>query len=315
MVLFETPAESPRWMRWFVYSPVARIAIFALVALGLAMALAWGIKVSGWNVKALSPSAKTLIRFGIQLAATVLAYLFLVKAIERRKLSELSARQAVPFTVFGNAAGALLITAVIALMWLGGAYRIEGTNPNADWIAPLLTGGLGAAVSEEIVFRGVIYRISEEGLGTGWALAISGLFFGGVHLLNSGATLWSALAIAIEAGLLLGLIYHLTRSLWMCIGMHMGWNFTQGTVWGVPVSGTNEPGLLVSSRPGPEWLSGGAWGAEGSLVAVLLNLAVALALLQLARRRNTLVPARRRRTTTMPAAMRATATPVTEAPC
>jgi membrane protease YdiL (CAAX protease family) len=210
----------------------------------------------------------------------------------------------------------LLITAVIALMWLAGAYNIVATNPQADWVGPLLTGGLGAAVSEEIVFRGVVYRISEEGLGTGWALAISALFFGGVHLLNPGATPWSGLAIAIEAGLLLGLIYQATRSLWVCIGFHMGWNFTQGTIWGVPVSGVSEPGLLVSSRPGPEWLSGGSWGAEGSVLAVFACFAVALMLLQLARRRNTLVPARGRRRTTMSTATPATiATPARGAPC
>jgi len=289
-------------MRWFVYSPLARIVIFSLVALGLTMAIAWGIKVSGFDVAALSASAKNLVRFGLQLSATVLAYVFLVKLIETRRLSELAARKAVPQTLVGVAAGALLISVIIALMWLLGAYRVDGTNPGADWLGPLLTAGLGAAVSEEIVFRGVVYRISEEGLGTGWALAISALLFGGIHLFNPGATLWSALAIAIEAGLLLGLIYNLTRSLWVCIGLHMSWNFTQGTIWGVPVSGVSEPGLLLSSRPGPEWLSGGSWGAEGSVLAVLVNLAVALALFERARRRNTLVPARGRRAANMPIA-------------
>jgi len=310
MVLFQTPAESPRWMRWLVYSPLARIVIFVLAALGLAMAIAWVIKMSGFDPRSLPASTRSLIRFGIQLAATVLAYVFLVKVIERRRISEMSARMALPLTGFGLAAGVLLITVVVAIMWLAGAYRIVGTNPQVDWIVPLLTGGIGAAVSEEVMFRGVLYRVVEEGLGSIWALAISGLLFGGIHLLNAGATLWSALAIAIEAGLLLGVIYHVTRSLWVCIGLHMGWNFAQGTVWGIPVSGTNEPGLLVSSRPGPEWLSGGAWGAEGSVVAVLVNLVVALVLLQMARRRNTLVPARRRARATM-----AAGTPVAEAPC
>ncbi len=304
-------------MRWFVYSPVARMVVFALAALGLTMAIAWGLKVSGFNVKALSPSAKSLVRFGIQISATVLAYVVLVKLVEQRRLSELDARRALPLTVFGFAAGTLLITLIVGVMWLAGVYRIVGTNPNADWVGPLLTGGLGAAVSEEIVFRGVVYRISEEGLGTRWALAISALLFGGVHLMNPGATLWSAMAIAVEAGLLLGLIYHLTRSLWVCIGLHMGWNFTQGTAWGVPVSGTNEPGWLESSRPGPEWLSGGSWGAEGSVIAVLVCLAAAMVLLQTARRRNTLVPARRRTAATISPGTLAPATPATatEATC
>ena len=66
----------------------------------------------------------------------------------------------------------------------------------------------------------MLFRIVEEGLGTWWALAISALLFGAIHIANPGATLWSSAAIAIEAGLLFGLLYHVTRSLPLCMGVH-----------------------------------------------------------------------------------------------
>ena len=92
-----------------------------------------------------------------------------------------------------------------------------------------------------------------------------------------------------EAGLLLGLIYHVWRSLPMCAGAHMGWNFVQGTVYGIPVSGSQSQGWLVSTRTGPDWLGGGPFGAEASVIAVAVSLLCSLALLAVALRRQTFV--------------------------
>ena len=93
-----------------------------------------------------------------------------------------------------------------------------------------------------------------------------------------------------DAGTLFGLLFHVTRSLPLCMGAHMGWNFTQGTVWGIPVSGGKDTGWLVSVRTGPDWLSGGAFGAEASVVAVAVCSLVSLALLSMAVRAGTIVP-------------------------
>jgi len=155
--------------------------------------------------------------------------------------------------------------------------------------------GLGAGIGEEIMFRGVLFRIVEEGLGTWWALAISALLFGALHIANPGATLWSSAAIAIEAGLLFGLLYHVTRSLAICMGVHAAWNFAQGTIYGIPVSGARADGWLVSTRSGPDWLSGGVFGAEASVVALGLCTLCSLGLLVVALRRGSIVPPRWRR--------------------
>ena len=192
----------------------------------------------------------------------LIAYLLLVKLVERRPASELALRRLAPDGMLGLLAGAALFSAVVGVLWLLGSYHVLGTHPGAPWFIAALTVGLGAGIGEEIMFRGVLYRIVEEGLGSWIALLVSALFFGAIHLNNPGATLWAGLAIAIEAGILFGLLYLVTRSLWVCMGLHAAWNFMQGTVYGIPVSGTTADGWLVSTRSGPAWLGGGVFGAE-----------------------------------------------------
>jgi hypothetical protein len=148
-------------------------------------------------------------------------------------------------------------------------------NSNVNWIAPLIVIGILPGITEEIMFRGVLFRIIEDGLGTWIALFLSAIFFGAVHLANPNATTWSSIAIALEAGLLLGMAYAWTRSLWFVMGLHAAWNFTQGTVLGIPVSGVAVKGFMASSTQGNVWLSGGEFGAEASVTTVLICTALA----------------------------------------
>ncbi|NTW02788.1 MAG: CPBP family intramembrane metalloprotease, partial [Oscillochloris sp.] len=101
---------------------------------------------------------------------------------------------------------------------------------------------------------------------------------GVAHILNPEATLWGALAITIEAGILFGTAYMFTRSLWFVFGLHTAWNFLQGPVFGINISGSNlvHESLLIPSIQGPDLLTGGAFGIEASLVAVLLGLALGI---------------------------------------
>jgi hypothetical protein len=91
---------------------------------------------------------------------------------------------------------------------------------------------------------------------------------------------------------MLAMLYHVTRSLWPCIGLHAAWNVMQGTVYGIPVSGLRVDGWLVSCRSGPDWLSGGVFGAEASVVALGLCSLVTLGLLAVALKRGSIVPCR-----------------------
>ena len=89
-----------------------------------------------------------------------------------------------------------------------------------------------------------------------------------MHLPNPEATVLSSAAIALEAGVMLAAAYMLTRRVWLAIGIHAAWNFTQSGIFGAPTSGVPSPGFLEGQFQGPTWLSGGAFGPEAPSVAV-----------------------------------------------
>jgi membrane protease YdiL (CAAX protease family) len=232
----------------------------------------------------------TLLMEALRLWPIVLAYWLLVRIVERRRLGELAPGKAVPHLLIGLAGGALCFSLIVGALWALGAFVVDGVNGDVDWVGPILVMGVGAGIGEEIVSRGVLFRIIEEGLGTWAALLVSAGVFGGLHVWNPNATAWSALAIALEAGLLFGLLYHVTRSLWVCMGAHAAWNVAQGPFYGIPVSGFGQRGLLASHMQGPVWLTGGAFGAEASVVALCICSLVTSVCLAVAVRRGSLVP-------------------------
>jgi membrane protease YdiL (CAAX protease family) len=292
---FTTPPDVSRWLRWMVFSPVARIVFFAAMLVGFGLITHAIVVMLGWTVKTATPLQHALATLSLQLLPALIAYLVLVKLIEQRRVRELSLRAVTTFGIGGFMTGAVLFSIVAGLLWLLGVYHVTAINPNVKWLPQVLVAGVGAGIGEEIIARGVIFRIIEEGLGTWFALIVSALFFGGAHIFNPGATVWSSAAIAIEAGVMLALLYHVTRSLWACIGLHAAWNIMQGTFYGIPVSGGAVDGWLVSNRTGPTWLSGGVFGAEASVVALLVCALLTTGLLMVAQRRGSIVPFRRRR--------------------
>jgi membrane protease YdiL (CAAX protease family) len=291
-VAFVTPIDAPRWKRWLVLSPLARLVIFTALLIAFSFAVGGLMHVLGWGGKQAPALDHALVQFLLRAIPPLLAYLLLVKLVERRPVSELAPRRLLPDGARGTLAGLLLFSAVIGMMYLLGSYHVTGTDMDAQWLPALLMVGLGAGIGEEIITRGALFRIVEEGLGTWVALIVSALFFGAAHIANPGATLWSSAAIAIEAGLLFGMLYHVTRSLSLCMGLHAAWNFAQGTIYGVPVSGLKADGWLVSTRTGPDWLSGGVFGAEASVIALGLCSLCTLGLLIVALRRGSIVPCR-----------------------
>jgi len=299
---FATPANATRWQRRLVFSPVARIVSFVVTMIAAGFLLGSLLHLLGWTAKDADPALRALAMLLEQVLPALIAYLALVRGVERRPVAELSLRRLPAQGGLGLLIGIALMSITVAALWLLGSYHVLRTDPAADWVPAVLVVGLGAGLGEEILSRGVLFRIVEEGLGTWWALAISALFFGAAHLGNPGATAWSSAAIAIEAGILLGLLYHVTRSLWICVGMHLAWNVMQGTVFGIAVSGLPTHGFLVASLTGPAWLSGDGFGAEASVVALLVCSSLSALLLAIALRRGSIVPPSwKRRPPTTPA--------------
>lgn len=191
----------------------------------------------------------------------------------------------------GLLAGFLLFTLMTGLVALLGGIEVVGTRPFGktqfwEWAAL----GVASGLFEETLFRGILLRQLERLVGTWWALAATSVLFGAVHMMNPDATWTGAISIMVEAGILLGAAYLYTRRLWFAAGLHAAWNFTQAWVFSVPVSGTGQTvGILVTRRTGPEWLTGGDFGLEASLAAVVVATAAGVLLLWKAHGRGTFV--------------------------
>jgi uncharacterized protein len=129
---------------------------------------------------------------------------------------------------------------------------------------------LAAAVQEELIFRGMIFRKLERSFGSWIALVVSAILFGIIHLVAPNATLVGVIAIMVTSGVLIAAIYILTRSLWWAIGIHLGWNFFEGSVFGAQISGHILPGFFSSVTTGPEAWAGGSFGPEAGLASILI---------------------------------------------
>ncbi|GII60259.1 CAAX amino protease [Sphaerisporangium krabiense] len=251
-------------------------------------------------VSAVKGNAFLALPLGVATAvAAVLVYARVVRWSERRTPMEVAAEGAAGGIARGTLVGVALFAAVIVNIALVGGYRVDGPGSPAG-AAGLLGLMAAVAVTEELLFRGILFRIVEERLGTWPALALTGVLFGLSHLFNEHASLWGAIAIAIEAGGMLAAAYAATRTLWVPIGVHFGWNFAAAGIFGAEVSGSGTPqGLLHGVTSGPGLLTGGEFGPEGSLYAVVAGLLLTGVFMWMAHRRGTMVPLRRRATVTL----------------
>lgn len=190
----------------------------------------------------------------------------------------------------GLAVGIVLFSVVVGAVALFGGLTVTGMGEGSGFwrIAAL---ALAAGVNEEVMFRAIGFRFAEKLGGSLVAIVLTSLVFGLAHLNNPGASLFAAIAIAAEAGVMLGGAYMVTRRLWLAVGIHAGWNFTQGWIWSVPVSGNAAGhGLFLTERNGAELLTGGAFGLEASAVTMAVATLFGLAMLWLAVRRGHWVP-------------------------
>ncbi|MEI7552707.1 MAG: type II CAAX endopeptidase family protein [Verrucomicrobiota bacterium] len=219
-------------------------------------------------------------------------YRVYVRLIERRPAAEVALRLAPGELGRGVMLGSALFATSIGVLALLGVYQVTAIGPWSGIIIPLAVATV-IGTFEEIVIRGIIFRITEESLGTWLALAISAVIFGLLHLIGPASTLQGAVSIMVGSSVLLTGAYKATGRLWFPIGIHAAWNFTQGGIFGVVVSGHPGEGVLQGTLTGPGWLTGGSFGAEGSVVATLVCLVAGVLCFAKAVRIKSIVPLRR----------------------
>lgn len=255
-----------------------------LRALGWALALFFLIALASLSTGEALGKALPKTSGAAQLAANIVAvlvglgvYALAVRLAEGRWPSEIAWRPALPQLVAGLLIGVAMFASVMAIMAAFGLYDIRALGAAPAWIA--IGKAVQSGVIEEIMIRAILLRLTWRAFGPWVAFAISAALFGFGHLPNPNATVFAAIAIALEAGIMLGAFYALTGRVWMSIGVHAAWNFTQGYLFGAAVSGGDFGPAMASStaRPGfPEWLTGGAFGPEASLPALVVCTTIGL---------------------------------------
>ena len=205
--------------------------------------------------------------------AALAAYALYVHWVERRLVTELSPRHALPELGAGLLGGAAMVLAVVVSLALFGVYRFQGMNMPGAEVGVGFAAMTFVGVFEELLSRAIVFRLVERSLGTAAALVISSLLFGLAHVPGDAANTLS-IAIAVVAGVFFGGAFLSTRRLWLCIGLHVGWNFTLGHVFAIAVSGHPGKGFVVGELSGPAWATGGAYGLEASVFTLLVLLFV-----------------------------------------
>lgn len=285
------PSGPPTRLARALRFPLVRI-VMAVIVVSIAISATRAIlRVAGLAPRSGAPHHLALLLLGTVATIAVVhaAYIAYVRLVEKRSVTEFATAGAAKELAAGIVIGAVIFGVAIGVLAAGGWYAVQGTNPWTAALGPLLAAA-GAAYVEELIVRGILFRNLEELLGSWIALAITAALFGLAHLFNPNATIISALAIALEAGVLLAAAYMATRRLWLAIGIHFAWNFVQGGIFGVAVSGAAANGILRGELRGPSLLSGGSFGVEGSVVAVVVCLIASVPLIVLARRRGNVVP-------------------------
>lgn len=230
--------------------------------------------------------------FQIALKQAILAYILPPLAIlglyvvftywiEKEWAPDVIHRRAFTYLLTGLSFGAVNLLVVAGIIYLCGCVTFEKFTWDSQAQLVAFLSFFGVAVGEEIIFRGVLFKWIDKRWGMWPALIVSALLFGFAHLTNDNATVWSSISISVEAGLVLAMTYKWSGSLWLPIGIHWTWNYVQGNILGFAVSGTDAGTTWYKALPsGPDILSGGAFGAEASIVCFVLGLVLTILLIR-----------------------------------
>jgi len=253
-----------------------RLLLHALFYLAIMLTLSIGSllffqETLGVIITAISPAI--MIELVSILSATYLARRFL----DYRSFSSLGLqidRSTVSDLIVGFLIPGLMMAFIFLVEYAAGWTQFQGWSWQTVGISQSaigLLGGLSAFIvvgfSEEILSRGYHLQNLIEGLNLHWALFLSSSVFALLHLFNPSSSLISTLGL-LAAGYFLAYGWVRTRKLWLPIGLHIGWNFFEGNVFGFHVSGLDTFRLLLHTPSGPDFITGGTFGPEAGLIAI-----------------------------------------------
>ena len=272
---------------------IRRVVDFPLVAMIIAIALFIAASAAATLLGKLLPTmaanAAAAVKGAIAIALMLAVYKLVIVRLGERPRDDLPIAAAPRGLALGVLTGFLLFCALVGIAALFDVYNIVGPGDTRELVKDLIGMTILAAFMEELLFRGILFRWIEAFAGSWAALVVTSALFGLAHIFNANATWMSSLAIMVEAGALLGGAYMLSRNLWVPMGLHAAWNFTQGFLFDVPVSGNDMHGLVQAKLSGPVLLSGGPFGLEASMIGVVLSIPLGAFVILLAVRRGHVV--------------------------
>ncbi|MEQ8304851.1 MAG: CPBP family intramembrane glutamic endopeptidase [Cyclobacteriaceae bacterium] len=223
---------------------------------------------------------------GVSVAILLLGYYIVFRLYDKREITELSVRYWRKEMLGGFALGFLTISLSIAILYALNYYQfLEITT--AHYSLRLFGLLVVAAFIEDLFFRGIIVRVCENWLGTNATLVVA-MLMETDHLFNPNANLFSVLFILIW-GFTMAMLFVYTKRVWLPFFFHLGWNFAQ-PFYGSNLTGLDDMGSIIQSKwHGPELITGGAVGVEGSIFTTVFLLAIGIILYWLAKKEGKII--------------------------
>ena len=230
------------------------------------------------------------IKNGISFSVLLISYRFFSKYYEHRIPVELSVKNLPQFMLGGFTLGFFAISLSIFILYLLGSYKII-TLSTTHYTLQLFTLLLTAALVEDLLIRGLIIRVLENWLGTYITLIIA-MLFETLHIFNPNATLFSAI-FDLAWGFTMAMLFIYSRRIWLPFFFHVGWNFSQ-PFYGSNLTGIDNMGTIIQSEfSGPEILTGGKVGIEGSIFTLIFLIAIGLTVFYFAKKEGKIIKRRK----------------------
>ncbi|UCD99061.1 MAG: CPBP family intramembrane metalloprotease [Chloroflexota bacterium] len=289
----ESPTSPPRhWLQKIFISPhesrlragwrLAGQSLLLIFALSLFSSLGNGVLSTRSDI-----SYAGLLLFSTMISSlAVTASIFIARRLlDQRSFVSLGLEiksQSVKDILFGVLLSGLMVGVIYLLFWAFGwleveslAWHVEGWGSLLSSVLVMISFFVLVAWQEELLLRGYWLQNLSDGLSRSLGVLLSSALFAFAHVVNPNLS-WEAYLGIFLSGLFLAYGYLRTNQLWLPIGLHIGWNLFEGTVFGFPVSGQYYYQLVRQTLSGPEIITGGAFGPEaGFILLPVLLLGVA----------------------------------------